>query len=264
MEKTKLSLGTTLSQISGTTTVASESLGTEGGPQDLADKLMDEKTEDVMKQRNFFHGRNKTGLSNLMDEYSTPVEAIEAIFNIMKQIHPNYKEMKFWDGSCGSKKNIINFLVEQGCKTHATDFYAIPDDHVDFLTTTIPPDIDFIWQNPPFSLDTEFLKRCFELGKPFLLLMLLDKLGNQGKYELLLKYGAIIFLIFPKPKFINEETSEPTHVGNVVWIYWNPDYNWPGDINLRNCGSVFDEIPLPSPRKYTSNGITIMKQSKYH
>jgi len=72
-------------------------------------------------------------------------------------------------------------------------FVVIGKDSEDFLDTDL--DCDYIITNPPYSKKDEFLKRAFELDKPFAFLMPLTALEGKRRGELYKKYG--IQLIIP-------------------------------------------------------------------
>lgn len=60
---------------------------------------------------------------------------------------------------------------------------------------TLNSDIDCIVSNPPFSLKDKVLKRLFELGKPFAMLMPITALGGKKRQEMFKKYGIeVLFL----------------------------------------------------------------------
>lgn len=54
---------------------------------------------------------------------------------------------------------------------------------------------DAIITNPPFSLKYKFLARCYDLGKPFALLMPVETLGAKTAQKFFAEYG--IELVFP-------------------------------------------------------------------
>jgi len=88
------------------------------------------------------------------DEFGTPKYAVDILLPYLKYFRI------IWEPAKG-KGLLVNHLREY-------DFNVIPTE--DFLNTEML-DFDCIVTNPPFSLKDEFLKRCYELGKPFALLM---------------------------------------------------------------------------------------------
>jgi len=72
---------------------------------------------------------------------------------------------------------------------------------------------DLIVTNPPYSKKDEFLKRAFEIGKPFAFLLPLTALEGKRRGELYRKYG--IQLLIPN-KRINFIT--PSGKGGGAWF----------------------------------------------
>lgn len=68
------------------------------------------------------------------------------------------------------------------------DFFSYDDNY-------IRDNIDCIVSNPPFSLKDKILKRLFQLGKPFAMLMPITALGGKKRQEMFKKYGIeVLFL----------------------------------------------------------------------
>lgn len=89
---------------------------------------------------------------------------------------------------------------------------------------------DIIITNPPYSLKEEFLKRAYELNKPFAFLMPLTSLEGKKRGELFRKYG--IQLIIPN-KRINFIT--PSGKGSGAWFqtaWFCYKLNLPKDLNF--------------------------------
>jgi len=74
-------------------------------------------------------------------------------------------------------------------------------------------DYDCIITNPPYSLKQQFLKRCYELGKPFALLLPLTTFETGKRQELFKKYGLEVIMF---DKRINFET--PSGKGSGSWF----------------------------------------------
>ena len=89
---------------------------------------------------------------------------------------------------------------------------------------------DCIVTNPPFSLKDRFLERCYDLGKPFALLLPLTALEGKDRQSFYKKYG--IQLIVPDSR-INFYTPDGKNSGSWFLSAW---YTWkmklPHDINF--------------------------------
>jgi hypothetical protein len=114
---------------------------------------------------------------------------------------------KIWE--CASGKGFLsNKFIEIGYNVISTDILT----GTDFLTCT-PPEYDMIVTNPPYTIKGEFLERCYELGKPFALLLPFATLETPKRQGLFRKNGLqIIFL----PKRVNFFT--PSGKGTGSWF----------------------------------------------
>jgi hypothetical protein len=134
---------------------------------------------------------SKKGMS---DDFQTPAIAIKPLLKYLK------KELVIWDCACGNG-NLTNAFTKEGYTIYNTDIkYGI-----DFLKSdNIHIDIDScIVTNPPYSLKNEFLLKCYELNKPFALLLPLTTLETKKRQDLFKKHGIEIILL---DKRINFET----------------------------------------------------------
>jgi len=132
------------------------------------------------------------------DNFQTPREALNILLPHLK------KEWVIWECAWGKGK-LFNFLKEEGFNVVGSD------KEFDFLTNY--KECDCIITNPPYSKKDEFLARCYELGKPFALLMPLTALEGKKRGNLYRKHG--IQLIIPN-KRINFET--PSGKGSGAWF----------------------------------------------
>jgi len=131
------------------------------------------------------------------DDFQTPKEALIPLFPYLK------KKWLIWECAKG-KGNLENGLMEKGFLTIGTDILS---EH-DFLTWK-PKDFDCIITNPPFSIKQQFLARCYELKKPFALLLPLTTFETSKRQRLFKKYGLEVIFF---DKRINFET--PNKVEN--------------------------------------------------
>ena len=142
------------------------------------------------------------------NDFQTPPEALQPLFPYLK------KEWTIWECAAGNG-NLVNHLRENGYNVIGTD---ILDGH-DFLTWK-PEKFDCIITNPPYSLKEKFLERCYELQKPFALLLPLTTFETQKRQNLFKKYGVEVIFF---PKRINFETPDGTGSGSwfaVAWFTW--------------------------------------------
>jgi hypothetical protein len=127
----------------------------------------------------------------------------------MSQFLP--KEWVIWENACGQGK-IVSTLKEDGFEVIGTDVMQ----GFDFISPLIPPpeNFDCIFTNPPYSIKDEWLQRCYDIGKPFALLMPITALGEQERVKMYNKYGVDVLL---PPARINFGT--PSGEGSGSWFY---------------------------------------------
>ena len=126
------------------------------------------------------------------DDFQTPPEAINVLLPYLK------KEWRIWEPACG-KGNLVKAFSEYGFETIGTDILG----EKDFLKWLPVDDFHCIITNPPFSLKQQFLERCYELKRPFALLLPLTTFETAKRQKLFKENGLeVIFM----PKRINFET----------------------------------------------------------
>lgn len=123
------------------------------------------------------------------DELYTPEIAVEMIIPyIPKQVKT------IWECTAHSKSEIVRVLLLHGYNVAATHI----DKGFDFFDHT-PRDYDMIITNPPYSLKDKFLKRAFDLKKPFMLLLPLTTLEGYKRSKMFQEHK--IQLLIPDSRF---------------------------------------------------------------
>jgi hypothetical protein len=64
-----------------------------------------------------------------------------------------------------------------------------------------PDSWDCLITNPPFSVKYKWLERCYQLGKPFALLMPVETLGTKSAAVLFEEFGTEIIFVRPRINF---------------------------------------------------------------
>ena len=90
-----------------------------------------------------------------------------------------------WEPATG-KGNIAFYLRTKGYSVVEGDLRTGQDF---FSPASEPKAWDILVTNPPFSIKYKWLERCYQLGKPFALLMPVDVLGAWGGQKWFRKYG---------------------------------------------------------------------------
>lgn len=136
------------------------------------------------------------------DDFQTPPEALAPLLPHLK------KEWTIWECAVGTG-NLAEELNRWGYEVIRTDII----DGRDFLTWRPQIAWDCIVTNPPFSLKDEFIKRCYQLEKPFALLLPLTTFEGKKRQALFKRYGVQVILF---DRRINFET--PSGKGKGAWF----------------------------------------------
>jgi hypothetical protein len=123
------------------------------------------------------------------DELYTPEEAVECILSF---IPDNVKVI--WEPTAILESKIVKVLQDKGyqvVKSHikdGKDFFTYEPEHYDMIIT-----------NPPYSNKDKFLKRAFELGKPFMMLLPITTLEGKARGDMFSNNN--IQVIIPNKRF---------------------------------------------------------------
>lgn len=147
---------------------------------------------------------SKTGNNEYSDECYTPQNAVLPLLYTLDPTLIYYE--------CTSRKSssILNTF-----RNHGIDMVGSEDR--DFLKDDIPDGIDVIITNPPYSKKDQFIKRCYEIGKPFALLLPVSSLQGQKRGKLFDRYGIEIMVLNNRVDFTG---GGAPHFG-VAWFCHN-------------------------------------------
>lgn len=148
------------------------------------------------------------------DNYYTPDSALDPIIPILRKSLPP-KDYVIWEPFAGTD-HIVKYLHKKGYGVVGTDI----DRGQDFFK--FEPDFwyDAIISNPPFSLKTEVLQKCFEIGKPFLLLLPENTIGSQARYNLFKEYGYNLFMLQTRTNYSGDHAKSTSNF-HSHWIGHN-------------------------------------------
>lgn len=96
-----------------------------------------------------------------------------------------------------------------------------------------PPKWDALVTNPPYSLKYPWLERCYELGKPFALLLPVETLGAKTAQDLMQHHGFEMLLLNRRVAFKMPNKGWDSHPQfPVFWLCWQllPDKVMFGEI----------------------------------
>lgn len=130
------------------------------------------------------------------DEFYTPREAV---YPLLKYLD---KTKTYWECTDFGDSNIRKVLVENGYKVIATR-----KDEFDFLKDDPLFKYDVIITNPPYSIKNQFLKRCYELNRPFALLLPLTALEGKERGKLYKEKGIELVVLDKRINFMKEKKN---------------------------------------------------------
>lgn len=150
----------------------------------------------------------KTALKQhtINDEIYTPEYAVKPLLKYLP------KDITIWECTDYGESKITKVLKDNGYKvitSHIKDF--------DFLKDTPEFEFDMIITNPPYSLKTQFLKRCYEYQKPFALLLPITALEGKDRNKLYQQYGLEIIILDKRVNFLD---NKKTCWFNTSWFCW--------------------------------------------
>lgn len=121
-----------------------------------------------------------------------------ALWPLLPYLKP---EWRIWEPACGlEKKPLVSWLRMEGHPVIGTDLRIAPDH--DFITHFIDPKAyDCIITNPPYSIKDRWIERCYELDKPFALLLPYTAMEGIKRQALYRKHGVDLLVLPKRVKF---------------------------------------------------------------
>lgn len=161
------------------------------------------------------------------DDFQTPPVALGPL---LPYIHPDWL---VWEPACG-RGNLVAELESKGLHVIGTDISM--GDGYDFLSY-FPTGFDCIITNPPYSLKDKFIARCYELGKPWAMLLPINALGGQRRQNLYRKHGLQILMLGKRIMFKTPVKQEYLPAWQEhAWFTWG--MNLPNDITFGTLQQV--------------------------
>lgn len=155
--------------------------GDDVNPQDFVPKAYVPRKPKVNR-------KGEEGKVSKFDQCQTPPYAVEPLL-------PYLKQHIVWESACGEML-LANAIAAPGIPINATD---------------LSMDLDFFkWQpniwtaqvtNPPYSIKPQWLRRSYELDKPFALLVPVEFIGTQGCQKLIQAHGFEMMLLDARVDF---------------------------------------------------------------
>ena len=154
------------------------------------------------------------------DNFYTPEYAINPL---LTYINPSWR---IWE-CCAGTGNIVKFFKDRGMNIFGTDILS----GVDFLGENdgYMETYDCIITNPPFSLKDKFLKRCYEINKPFAMLLPLTALEGKFRQSLYKKHGIQVILFNRRINYQGHQNKNSCWFASAWFCY---KLNLPKDLNF--------------------------------
>ena len=168
------------------------------------------------------------------DDFQTPPIALSPLLPFIP------KDWIVWETACGNG-NLVKELKNQGYQVENGDIKSGKD----YFTYELEKQ-DCSITNPPFSKKNEWIKRTYELGKPFALLLPLAALETQTRQRQWKKGLQLIVL----DKRLHFET--PNHAESHCWFasaWFTNGLNLPKDIMFSELKEL-NQLELPRGSVY--------------
>ena len=142
-----------------------------------------------------------TATNTQSDECYTPQNGITPLLEFLDN------SKVYYDCTSGKSSNIVNNLNYNG-------FKCLSSGDRDFLTDEIPDEVNIIITNPPYSKKDKFIERCYEVGKPFALLLPVSALQGKARGKMFFENGIEILALNNRIDFTGKGSP---HFG-VAWF----------------------------------------------
>lgn len=153
-----------------------------------------------------------------MDRCNTPAYALDPLLPYISA------SWNVWECAAGTG-NICQALAPHvlsviGTELRTEDIGAGVQGGLNFFDYE-PTRFDAIVTNPPYSIKFLWLERCYDLGKPFALLVPVETIGAKAAQTLMEKHGSELLLLNRR---VNFEMPNKGYGGSaqfpVLWLCW--------------------------------------------
>lgn len=151
--------------------------------------------------------------SNSYDCCQTPPYAVDPLLPFL----PRSKSVVIWEPAAG-EGYIVRKLESEGFKVVASDILTGQN-----FFKWQPSYFDIIVTNPPYSDKYFWLERCYQLGKPFAMILPVETIGVGKAQKLFSRYGVEVIWLssrvgFKMPSQKTFEESSPQFP--TAWFTW--------------------------------------------
>lgn len=146
----------------------------------------------------------KLGRNEDSDECYTPKNVLDPLMRFID------KNKTYYEATSGISSNIVDGLSSLGVN-------IMPSHGVNFLNCGRDDVFDGVITNPPYSKKDDFIRHCYDLGKPFALLLPVAAIQGQERGDLFMKNG-ISQLVYNKRVDFTGNKAPPF---GVAWFMGN-------------------------------------------
>lgn len=132
---------------------------------------------------------------NNSDNYQTPDWAAELLLPYLP------KDWHIWEPAQGEGR-LVKFLESHGYTVTGTDITQGQD----FLWYS-PESYSAIITNPPFSISTKWVGRCYALDKPFALLLPIYCLEGKRRHDLFKEHGISVIIPRERINYLRDDNE---------------------------------------------------------
>lgn len=123
------------------------------------------------------------------DECYTPASCLQPLTPFLD------KTKTYYEATSGTSKHMLNGFRDLG--------YSFKGSTKNFFDCGLDDIQDGIVTNPPYTLKDEFLERCYDLGRPFALLLPVSSLQGGFRGKLFMKYGISLLVYTKRIRFVS-------------------------------------------------------------
>jgi hypothetical protein len=147
------------------------------------------------------------------DNCSTPgyaIDPIEAFIPLTDVIW----EPAYGEGYLANELKKRGYNVWVSSLEAGQDFFTYEPKLIDYTSVT----------NPPFSLKYEWIERCYDLGKPWFLLLPVETIGAGKAQKMFSKHGVNVIWLSKRINFkMPYKGWQGTAQFPTAWFWWRPD-----------------------------------------
>jgi hypothetical protein len=163
-------------------------------------------------------GASETHARHGADFYPTPPECTEALVRAFPSL---FQGVHLWEPACGD--GAISDVLSRRATVLSTDLHVrgYGTGGVDFLTASLPNDVQGIVTNPPFDLAGDFIEHACSMGVPVAMLVKATYWHAKGRIGLFRRTGPLaVCPLTWRPRFCPERGKAPTM--DFIWTVWGP------------------------------------------